>query len=317
MRLRHLLLSAFTLIGLSSEVFGLDKVLIGNTGSASSLQWPSHIAIVKGFYQDAGIDVELLPMPSSAAGLQQLTAGATNLNSSGVVDAVRAIDKGAPIRFLRMEGRTPPYEVYGLSFIKSFADLKKRTVMIGGIKDITRIYFEELAIANGLKPGEFDYMFAGATASRYAALLTGSIAATIITPPFNFQAESAGFNRLGGSADVQSKYPFSVYSVNINWAKENPKAIYRFLDAYARGVDYFYDRANATEVQSIFEKISKTNPEDVRKTYEYYQKIRLWDREGSMAVGGMQEVIELMKRDGEVDGETNMRRFFDPSLIKK
>ena len=111
MRLRHLLLSAFTLIGLSSEVFGLDKVLIGNTGSASSLQWPSHIAIVKGFYQDAGIDVELLPMPSSAAGLQQLTAGATNLNSSGVVDAVRAIDKGAPIRFLRMEGRTSPYEV--------------------------------------------------------------------------------------------------------------------------------------------------------------------------------------------------------------
>ena len=317
MRSRHLLASALALICLCGEAFALDTVLIGNTGSASSLQWPSHVAIMKGFYKDAGIDVELVAMPSSAAGLQQLTTGATHMNSSGVVDAVRAIDKGAPIRFLRMEGRTSPYEVYALPSIKSFAELKKKTVMIGGIKDITRIYFEELAGANGLKSGDFDYMFAGATASRYAALSTGSIAATIITPPFNFQAESAGFNRLGASSEVQSKYPFSLYSVNVNWAKQNPRAIKGFLDAYARGVDYFYDRANAAEVQSIFEKISRTNPEDVRKTYEFYQKIRLWDREGSIAVGGMQDVIELMKADGEVEGAIDMSRFFDPGLVQK
>ena len=314
---RHSLAIALSLLLACGQALGAEKLLIGNTGSASSLQWPSHIAIAKGFYKDAGLEIDLVPMPSSAAGLQQLTAGATHINSSGVVDAVRAIDKGAPIRLLRMEGQTSPYEIYALPSIKSFADLRKKTVMIGGIKDITRIYFEEVAFANGLKAGEFDYIFAGATASRYAALASGSIAATIVTPPFNFQAANAGYTRLGGSSDVTSRYPFSVYSANLKWAKSNPKAVKAFLSAYARGVNFFYDPANAAEVQAIFIKVSNANPDDVKKTYDFYQKIRLWDVDGSVtARGGMQGVIDLMKADGEVEGSTDMSRFYDPGLVQ-
>lgn len=295
-----------------------DKLIIGSTGSASSLQWPSHIAMAKGFYAQEGLDVEFIPMPSSAAGLQQLTTGSTHLNSSGVVDAVRAIDKGAPVRFLRMEGQTSPYVIYAQPGIKSFNDLRKKTVMIGGIKDITRIYFEEVAFANGLKKGDFDYVFAGATASRYAALESGSIAATILTPPFNFKAAKAGYSELNSASLVNSRYPFAVYSVNIKWAKENQKVLKAFLSAYARSVDFFYEQKNAAEVQSIFVKVSQADPEDVAKTYEFYQKIRLWDREGSItAKGGMQEVIDMMKADGEVEGSTDMARFFDPALVPK
>jgi ABC-type nitrate/sulfonate/bicarbonate transport system substrate-binding protein len=315
MKQPHALTLALFILLAGAPGLAADKILIGNTGSAASLQWPSHVAIAKGFYKEAGLDVELVPMPSSAAGLQQLTAGATNINSSGVVDAARAIDKGAPISLLRMEGQTSPYEIYAQPGIKAFADLRNKTVMIGGIKDITRIYFEEVANANGLKAGEFDYVFAGTTSSRYAALASGVIAATIITPPFNFQAAKAGYTRLGGSSEVTSRYPFSAYSANVRWAKANPRVVKAFLAAYARGVEFMYDPANAAEAQAIFVKLSNANPEDVRLTYDFYQKIRLWDVEGSVtAMGGMQGVIELMKTDGELDGPADMKRFYDPSL---
>ena len=70
----------------------------------------------------------------------------------------------------------------------------------------------------GLKPGEVDYIYAGATAARFAALASGSIAATIMTPPFNFKAAGQGFNSLGVSADYTKNFPFSGYSLNTRWA---------------------------------------------------------------------------------------------------
>ena len=69
----------------------LETINVGNTGAGSPLQWPSHIAIARGFYREAGVDVQLIPMPSSAAGMQQLAAGSLNLSSSGLVDAVRTM----------------------------------------------------------------------------------------------------------------------------------------------------------------------------------------------------------------------------------
>ena len=43
---------------------------------------------------------------------------------------------------------------------------------------------------HGVKPGEFDMVFAGATSARASALLAGAVDAAILLPPFNFQAEA-------------------------------------------------------------------------------------------------------------------------------
>jgi len=73
--------------------------------------------------------------------------------------------------------------------------------MIGGAKDITRLYFEDMAKANRLGPGEYDYVFAGSTAARFSALTSGSVAATILFPPYNFLALREGYASLGLSAN--------------------------------------------------------------------------------------------------------------------
>ncbi len=44
-------------------------------------------------------------------------------------------------------------------------------------------------------------IFAGATSARFSALQSGAVDAAILTPPFNFHAESAGFTNLGFTID--------------------------------------------------------------------------------------------------------------------
>ena len=91
-------------------------------------------------------------------------------------------------------------------------------ISLGGPKDITRIYVERMLAPHGVKPGEFDMVFAGATAARASALLAGAVDAAILLPPFNFQAVAAGFNDLGLTVDYAKDLPFSGTVVNRHWA---------------------------------------------------------------------------------------------------
>ena len=92
--------------------------------------------------------------------MQQLTAGSLDLAlSTGLADPIRAIDKGGAIAIVRIEMQAPPYALLAKPAIKTWSDLKGKTISIGGPKDITRIYLERMAIPNGVKPGDYDTVY--------------------------------------------------------------------------------------------------------------------------------------------------------------
>jgi hypothetical protein len=177
-----------------APAFAAETILMGTTGRGSAQQWPIFIAQQKGYFAENGLTVDLIAAQSSSAVIQQLTAGSVNLASGGLADPLRAIDKGAPVTLLRVETQVPPYSIYGKPALKSLKDLKGKLISIGGVKDITRIYLERMMAPNGLKPNEYDLVFAGTASARFAALASGAVDATILVPPFSFQAEAAGFS---------------------------------------------------------------------------------------------------------------------------
>jgi len=171
-----------------------ETVIVGVVGAVSSTHWPVYIGLIKGYFAAEDLKLDLVFIQSSAALAQQLTAGSIDLAlSTGLADPIRAIDKGSPIAIVRIEMQAPPYALLAKPAIKSWSDLKGKTISIGGPKDITRIYLERMAGPNGVKPGDYDTVFAGATSARFSALQAGAVDAAILLPPFNFYAESAGF----------------------------------------------------------------------------------------------------------------------------
>ena len=172
-----------------------DTVILSSVGSASANGWPSYVAIEKGFFAADGIKPDIVFAQSNAAVIQQLAAGSVNVSTnSGLVDPIRAIEKGAPLALIRVEMQAPPYSLLAKPGIKSIGELKGKMISVGGAKDITRIFVERMLEPNGVKPGEFDMTFAGATSARFSALQAGAVDAAILTPPFNFHAQTAGFN---------------------------------------------------------------------------------------------------------------------------
>ena len=120
----------------------------------SATAWPHYVAADKGYLKARGLDIDLIATRSSAKVIQQLVAESIQVNSSGMPDNIRAINKGGPIKIIMAQVATPPYMVYAKPSIKSIADLKGKTVIVGGSKDVTRIYVEALFAPAGLKPGD-------------------------------------------------------------------------------------------------------------------------------------------------------------------
>src|SRR5207253_3011768 len=168
------------------------------------------------------LQVDVLYVQSSAQLVQQITSGSLDICiSTGLVDPLRAIGMGASIAITKIEVQAPPYALLAKPAIKKLGELRGKIISLGGPKDITRIYVERMLEPNGVKPGEFDMVFAGATAARASALLAGAVDAAILLPPFNFQTEAAGFNNLGLTIEYLKDMPFSGIVVNARWAKEH------------------------------------------------------------------------------------------------
>jgi NitT/TauT family transport system substrate-binding protein len=294
-----------------------DTVTIGTVGSPSANLWPLFIGVEKGFYTAENVKPDLVYIQSSAAVIQQLSAGSLDMSmSTGIVDPIRAIDQGAAIALTRFEVQVPPYALLAKSSIKSLQDLKGKIVSVGGPKDITRLYVDRMLAPQGLKTGDYDYHYAGATTARAQALLSGAVDAAILLPPSNFQIQNQGYNDLGLAMQYAPELAFSGTVVNKAWAARSADVLKRVLAAQSKSTEYLYDSKNRTEVVNILVKVSGQKLEDVDKSYDFFTKNNFFDRTGKISRAKMTALIEALVGLGDVKAPGNIERFLLPGVAQ-
>ncbi len=323
MRLHHRLrrIAALTLVAaamlVAPQARAADKVTIGTVGQASANLWPVLIALDKGFFSDEGVDAEVFYVQSSAALVQQITAGSLDIcMSTGLVDPIRAVGMGAPIAVLRIEVQAPPYALVSKPDIKSMKDLKGKIISLGGPKDITRIYVERMLEPSGVKPGDFDMVFAGATAARAQALLAGAVDAAILLPPFNFQAVGQGYNQLGLTIDYIKDLPFSGIVVNTGWANAHKELLQKLLRAHLRGTQFFEDAKNRDESIRILQKASGLKKEDVEKGYDFQHDGHYFDVTGTVSKAKLSALAKAMESLGDLPGALDINKVLLPGVTQ-
>jgi len=294
-----------------------ETVTVGLVGAISSTHWPVYIGLTQGYYAAEDLKLDQVFIQSSAALSQQLTAGSIDLAlSTGLADPIRAIDKGSPIAIIRIELQAPPYTLLAKPAIKRWADLKGKTISIGGPKDITRIYLERMAGPNGVKPADYDTVFAGATSARFSALQSGAVDAAILLPPFNFFAESAGFTNLGNTIDYARELPFAGAVVGRSWAAAHKTTLEKILRVHNKSMTWFADPGNRVAAIKIMVEASKLKEDDVAKSYDFLHKNEFFEVSGRISKAKMGALLKALKELGDVDGSTDVERFILPGVTQ-
>ena len=235
--------------------------------SPTAAMWPTFISQDLELYKRYGLDPKFIFVGSVANCAQQLVAGALDLGEISSTQIVEATQGGGALRYVLEETDNPPYTFLAQKQYKSYADLKGKLVIIGGVNDITVIFTRKMFAAGGLKYEDVDFTYAGGTADRYAALKSGSVAAAILAPPFSFRAAAEGYNVLGTLHAVMPSFPFVGWAATDKYAAGHADIIVSFIKAQLRATRWLNDPANKAKAIDILVRRSNAAPDDAAKSY--------------------------------------------------
>jgi ABC-type nitrate/sulfonate/bicarbonate transport system substrate-binding protein len=307
--------AAMTLL-LASPAWAVEKLVGGIAGQASATTWPYSVAMAKGFLAKRGMEFDIIYGQSASNILQQLVGGSVDLViSTGINEPLHAAAKGAPVGILRIVGKVPPYAIEAQPAIHSLKELKGKTVAIGGLVDITRLYFDRMLEPNGVNWGEYDPIVIGATTGRMAALRTGAVAATMLLPPYSFQVEAMGFNNIGLAVNYAADLPFTASVLSVSWAQKHLELARGINDAFDEGLAWLKDPANKDEAIAILVKNGLAQDE-VTQSYDFLRKIDFWAPDAKVSRKTIQHIIDGMRAIGDYDEAVDIDKLVIPGVTQ-
>jgi ABC-type nitrate/sulfonate/bicarbonate transport system substrate-binding protein len=297
---------------------GATKILEGIVGHGA-LQWPEYVSAESGCLKSKDVEVDMILTRGVTGGAQELAAGSLNIAGSGFPDFFRAIGKGAPVRIFISAVGVPPYGVYAKPEIKKVADLKGKTISIGGAKDVTLIYIEAMLNPGGVTSKDVSYVYAKSTVNRLAALMSGGADAAILYPPTTFKAAAQGYTFLGNIEPFLKDFPFTVLAANIDWAKANRQAMLGYVGCYGKSVRWLYDGANKPKAVELLIKYAKVDPGDADKIYDYFFKeLKAFAPTGLISEPAYKKMIDALVSFEELTQPVPPREaFVDESFVKE
>ena len=295
-----------------------DKIEAGAVGGPTATMWLFYVGFDEGFFAKRNIDLDVIFAPSAPGILQQLTAGSLDIvATTGTAEPIHAVDKGANnIGIGRIIGLNSPYALEAKPTIGSIKDLKGKTLVLGGLVDITAIYWNRMAEANGLKKGDVDITVVGATAGRFAALKSGTVDATMVLPPFNFLAESAGFKNLGLVIDYVKDYPFTTLVVLKPWASAHMDLAKRLLAALDESATWFYAPGNRDALIQMGMQHFKIEQGEAAQSLDFLRKIQYFAPDSKVSQKGLDSLIQVMRTSSDVSKPLTAKDLVMPGLTE-
>ncbi|HEY3920002.1 MAG TPA: ABC transporter substrate-binding protein [Stellaceae bacterium] len=314
------LLAAVLAAGLSLMAPGAraEKIEAGAVGGPTATMWLFYVGFDEGFFKKNNVDLDIIFAPTAPGILQQLTAGSLDIvATTGTAEPIHAIDKGANnIAIARIIGLNSPYALEAKPTISSIKDLKGKTLVLGGLVDITAIYWNRMATANGLKKGDVDITVVGATAGRFAALKSGTVDATMVLPPFNFLAEAAGFKNIGLVIDYVKDYPFTALVVGKPWASAHRDTAKRLLAALDESATWFYAPGNRDALIKMGAEHFKISTAEAAQSLDFLRKIEYFAPDSKVSQKGLDALIQVMRQSGDVSHPITAKDLAMPGLTE-
>lgn len=291
---------ASALTARASAQSALRTITFGSPARTAN-DWPVYLADKLGYFTANGLQTDVIVVGSAAAVAQQATGGSIDIGQVSTTQMIEAIEGGAPLTAVCALSSGVPYWVMGKKGIGSISQLKGKVVLVGGPNDITRVFMDTVLEKNGLHADDYTYTYIGSTGDRYAALLSGTIDATILNPPFSFRAAGEGYPLLSVVNKYFPRFVGGVYVVRTDWARAHADLVTAYLKSYLQAVRWLYDGGNKARAIQVLAEVTNTKTEDAAKTYDLYiNELKYYPPTGRLAAAQIAMSQEALVKTKEL-----------------
>jgi NitT/TauT family transport system substrate-binding protein len=302
----------FTLIlTIPPGVRAQEQIVVGYDGYAG-FQGPIWATKDLGLFDKYGLPGELVLIPGSARGMAALISGSAPFVQGSATAPLSAYLRGGDVAVVAAALNKFPFSVVVGKEIRNPSDLRGKKIGIlnfGGSTD--------LAVSLALKEWNIPrnaatILVSGGAPERLAALMTGVIDATVLSPPETVAASRAGLKILANLGDLNESFPQTLIMVRRSFLANKRDTVKRFLRAYSEGI-YEFKTNKEKAIKVYANRLKQKDRNILEETLAFYgPKFSFPPR---VDRGGVHNALELVRQSVDVRGEINLGQFIDESVV--
>lgn len=269
-----------------------------------------------GLFAKHGVDLEPIYMGGGMNSLAAVTSNSVQFLSAGSTATISARLGGMDITMLTVQSNKLDYTVFARPEIKSPQDLKGKIVTgtrPGASADSAlRLYLRRA----GLEPDrEVVFISVGESQQgRLNALHRGSVAATVLAPPYSGMAKQLGFRELADLRKSDIEYAGTAIAGMGPYTKSHPQLVERFLKGYIESLHFFRTDRERT-LAGIMKFLKMTDRARVEEGYEYY--VDLMPQMPYASPQGVKAVLEFLAPKQPKAASASPEEFYDMTFLKR
>jgi ABC-type nitrate/sulfonate/bicarbonate transport system substrate-binding protein len=289
----------------------------GATGLSSL---PLTIAQRKNFFVREGINLVVVPI---AGGTDRIVAaldkGEIDAGKNATPYLIQAVLKGSDAVAIMSQTSNPIYSLIARPEIKTFADLKGRTLGLSTPGDTITLSSLRLLARQHLAMTDFATKAVVGTAARFDCLKSGECAAVPMGQPEDLDAIRQGFPRLAFTYEAGADLLFNVDMTRRAWGEQHKDTLVRFARAMASAYGFMNERKNRDEVTAIVTETGGVPAAIAAEIFAPYlePEKNVLPRKGELDTAAFNRVIALMAQVGAIPSPApGAERFVDLQYAK-
>jgi NitT/TauT family transport system substrate-binding protein len=212
---------------------------IGWTGGSGWTALPDRVANERGFFEKEGLRVRYIQFQGTNLMLSALLANELDYVTILPFIAGAAV-RGLPVKIVGSTTKSSGYAIVSRPDIANVKALKGKRIAINTFGSSADFAIYQLLSRNGLDPNKDVTLqaIAGSPDARFAALIGGSVDATVVNSPFEYRAEQKGFKTLLSVKETAEFVRIPIVGLSTTQRKidKEPDEIVRVLRGQRAGI---------------------------------------------------------------------------------
>lgn len=268
---------------------------------------PQYVAHALGYFEDEGLDVEILLVSGADKVTAAVLSGDVDIGFCGSEATIYIYNQGEKDYLITFAGLTKRDGSFLVSREKidnfTLEDLKGKFIIggrKGGMPEMTLEYTLKEHGINPKKDVEIDTSIA--FASMAGAFIGGTGDFVSLFEPQALQVETQGFGYVVASlGELGGVVPYTAYNARKSYIENNPEVIEGFTKAIQKGLDYVFthtDEEVADAITSYFPDISKNDLVEIVKRYRANDS---WFETTYISEENFNHIQDIMESAGELE----------------
>lgn len=290
---------------LNNKKSNLTKIKVAEV-THSIFYAPQYVAHSLGYFEEEGLDVEILLVPGADKVTAAVLSGDVQIGFCGSEATIYVYNQGEKdylVNFAALTKRDGSFLVSREKYDNfTLNDLKGKTVIGGRKGGMPEMTFEWALKQNGIDPKkDLDIDTSVAFASMAGTFIGGNGDFVTLFEPQALQIEQQGYGYVVASVgELGGVVPYTSYNAKKSYIDEHEKEVKGFTKAIQKGLDYVHTHSDEEVAKAITSYFPDTSMNDLVKIVKRYRENDSWFQTTEIAEQDYKHIEEIVESAGEL-----------------